>query len=290
MLYSIVTLNAYQYELAVCTMFQNEGPYLKEWIEFNILTGVEHFYLYNNKSTDNYAEVLKPYIDAGIIDCIDWPYSHAGGAHHQILAEEHCGNSIQGRVNGRAQVLAYNHCLDNVRGKVKWLMCIDTDEFLFPTKCDDLRKFLQKYEEFSVVYVNWALFGTSNIKKLSKNKLLIESLTRRASAEHPRHKKVKSIVRPEKIEWMAIHRPVKFFPGCDQIAQDKNSFENREVRINHYWTRDEEYLYRTKIDRKYFFNTTHGQDWVLTEANKLNKEKDLVIQKYVERLRKKIFN
>ena len=39
-----------KYNVAVCAIFKNEAPYLKEWIEFNHLVGVEHFYLYNNNS------------------------------------------------------------------------------------------------------------------------------------------------------------------------------------------------------------------------------------------------
>ena len=38
------------YKVSLCTIFKNEAPYLKEWIEFNHLIGVEHFFLYNNNS------------------------------------------------------------------------------------------------------------------------------------------------------------------------------------------------------------------------------------------------
>lgn len=41
------------------------------------LIGIEHFYLYNNNSTDNYEEVLKPYIDKGLVTLIDWPQEHS---------------------------------------------------------------------------------------------------------------------------------------------------------------------------------------------------------------------
>ena len=38
-----------KYNVAVCTIFKNEAPYLKEWIEFNLIAGIEHFYLYNGE-------------------------------------------------------------------------------------------------------------------------------------------------------------------------------------------------------------------------------------------------
>lgn len=56
-----------KYYLALTAIFRDEAPYLKEWIEFYRTIGVEHFYLHNHLSQDNFAEVLKPYIDDGIV-------------------------------------------------------------------------------------------------------------------------------------------------------------------------------------------------------------------------------
>src|SRR4051794_11337491 len=54
----------YQYDFTVCAIFQNEAKYLKEWIEYHRLVGAQHFYLYNNRSTDHYMDILQPYIDS----------------------------------------------------------------------------------------------------------------------------------------------------------------------------------------------------------------------------------
>lgn len=54
-------------------MFQNEAPWLKEWITYHHkVLGVDHFYLYNNDSTDDFMKILQPYIDNGIVELIDW--------------------------------------------------------------------------------------------------------------------------------------------------------------------------------------------------------------------------
>lgn len=53
------------YSLSVCSIFKNEAPYLREWIEYHLIVGIEHFYLYNNNSEDNFEEVLRPYIEKG---------------------------------------------------------------------------------------------------------------------------------------------------------------------------------------------------------------------------------
>lgn len=59
---------AYQYDLSICAIFRDEAPYLKEWIEFHRMLGVQHFYLCSHNSIDNYKDVLKPYIRKGIVE------------------------------------------------------------------------------------------------------------------------------------------------------------------------------------------------------------------------------
>ena len=72
-------LNAYQHELSVTAIFRDEAPYLREWIEYHKLLGVEHFYLYNNLSQDKCNEVLAPYVKNGEVDLIEWPESWSPG-------------------------------------------------------------------------------------------------------------------------------------------------------------------------------------------------------------------
>src|SRR5215204_456630 len=64
----VLKIEAKQERIAIATMFQNEAPYLKEWIEYHRLVGVKHFYLWNNQSEDDYLSVLQPYIDKGIVE------------------------------------------------------------------------------------------------------------------------------------------------------------------------------------------------------------------------------
>ena len=59
---------AYRYNLAMVTVLQNEAPFLPEWLEYHALytVGVEHFYLYDDGSTDELAATLAPYLAAGL--------------------------------------------------------------------------------------------------------------------------------------------------------------------------------------------------------------------------------
>ena len=106
---------------------------MKEWIEFHKIQGVEHFYLYNNNSTDNYLEVIQPYIDSKCITLVEWPYSYKPGK----TAEWH---NIQNK--------AYMHCIENYRKESTWIAVIDLDEFLFCPDGTDLRKFREPYQKF----------------------------------------------------------------------------------------------------------------------------------------------
>ena len=60
-----------KYKVSICAIFKNEAFYLKEWLEFNHLVGVEHFYMYNNKSEDRFEAVLEPYIKKGLVTLVE---------------------------------------------------------------------------------------------------------------------------------------------------------------------------------------------------------------------------
>ena len=113
-----------KYDVVVGAIFKNEAKYLKEWIEFNRIVGVQHFYMYNNFSDDNYMEVLEPYIQEGIVDLIDWPVK-------------------------QGQISAYKDCYDKHRKDAKWIGFIDIDEYIVPNKMDSIYDFLKLMRPFS---------------------------------------------------------------------------------------------------------------------------------------------
>lgn len=174
------TSKKYKYQIAACLMFYNESYFLKEWIEYHKLIGIEHFYLFNNGSTDNYLEILTPYINSGEVELYNYPVRGCNQQEH---------NRIQ------CQVI-YNHALQLARGYVKWLAIIDADEFIYPVKENSLNKVLKKYEKFGGVYADYLFFGTAHVEKVPENCLILETLNR--SAEKP-IAFGKSIVRPEKV-------------------------------------------------------------------------------------------
>src|SRR5687768_9080374 len=59
--------------LSVCSIYRDHAEYLREWIEFHRLVGVERFFLYDNESSDDHREVLAPCVERGIVVIHDWP-------------------------------------------------------------------------------------------------------------------------------------------------------------------------------------------------------------------------
>lgn len=145
------------YTFSICAIFRNEAMFLREWIEFHILVGVEHFYLYNNFSEDNYLEVLQPYIESGIVTLTDWPIESG-------------------------QLSAYLDCFKRHKNHTDWIAYIDLDEFICLRKETDIKEWIRPYKNYPTVYVNWKMFGISGVMEHDKQKTVIEQYT--ASWEH----------------------------------------------------------------------------------------------------------
>ena len=54
--------------MTIACISKNEGPYLKEWIEYHKMLGVDRIFFYDNESSDNTQDVLSTYIDSGYVE------------------------------------------------------------------------------------------------------------------------------------------------------------------------------------------------------------------------------
>ncbi len=138
-----------KYYVSICAIFKDEGCYLKEWIEFHKIIGIEHFYLYNNFSSDNYLEILAPYIDAGDVTLIDWPIP-------------------------QGQMSAYQDCFNKFRDNTNWLAFIDIDEFIIPNSTDTIGEFMTQFENRPSLLIYWRFFGASGLIDRDINGLVVE--------------------------------------------------------------------------------------------------------------------
>lgn len=141
-----------KYTFSIVSVFKNEASYMREWIEFHLLMGTDHFYLYNNNSTDNFLEVLKPYVEQGIVTLTEWP-------------------EIPG------QISAYKNWYDNYRHESNWISFLDLDEFLCPTDDSDIKQWLEKHCKYPLYAIYWRMFGTSGCTEGSDEQLVMERYT-----------------------------------------------------------------------------------------------------------------
>ena len=250
--------------LSVCAIYRNEARYLPEWLEFHRLVGVERFFLYNNRSTDDHLEVLTPYVDEGSVVWHDWP---------MFPGQREC----------------YESCVSEHRADARWMAFIDIDEFLFSPPGGPVPDVLREFEERPAVVVNSIFYGTS-FHETSPEGLAIENYTRRIVLDAPRNRIVKSIVDPTRT--LRIGNVAHYFRYAERAkAWNEQGHAvagelTREVsverlRINHYFTRSQEER-REKLKRP---GILHGMlvpriEEVEDRDNTLNQEVDEILVPY----------
>jgi len=228
----------FECEVAVCAVFKDEGPYLREWVLFHMAQGVQRFYLYDNFSCDHMLWNLEDLVCSGIVKIIPWPFDYCD-----------C------RGFDEMRCCAYMNCIENIRNKVRWCAFLDCNEFLFLKSCFPLNVFLKKFKEYGAVAVNRQVFGTSNIPIAPCGKL-IQTLFWKCHPKHNCCKAVKLIVQPKYVVSCISPRHFIFKIGklcvnakkkelidgkCKDICVDK-------ICINHYIFRDLKY-YHTFLHR-----------------------------------------
>jgi hypothetical protein len=250
-------------DIAICCVFQNEAEWLKEWIEFHRLIGVEHFYLYNNLSQDDYLEVLEPYVEEGIVELFDFPKTP---------------------FKNTDQLTVYNHALRLSREQNDWLAIIDTDEFITPMEQQSLKEYLKDKKNYGGIFAKWQLFGTSGVKFLEPDELLIEKLIYKAPDNDGHHIRGKSIVRP-------IYTKRVWDPHEAKYLKDRRLLKPgiNQIRINHYYVRTEDFLFNVKIPRiKRWNKVLMSVDDLLDFLPIANSTLDSTMLRFVEPLRRAI--
>lgn len=271
----VVLKDHYKYDLAITATIQNEAPYLKEWIEYHKMLGAQHFYIFNNASQDNIAEVLQPYLASGLVDLLYEP---------QIAKGVQEWSQLQGALFDKAISLA--------KGEAKWLALLDMDEFLVPLQKDNLVDFLADYEDYPGLVVNWQMFGTSGVKKIPSDKLMIEMLVMKAPPLSDENHHIKSIVRPEYVKEAHLHIAAYKKP-YQPVNSDKEPLANKErqkivvdkIQLNHYWTRDEDFFYTVKLAHRAAWESKETSE---ARKNALSQVRDHSMDRFVEPLKKQM--
>ena len=278
-------------KVAIFSQFRDEARFLKEWIEFHILVGIDKFYLIDHCSKDNPEKVLQPYIDNGIV---------------VLYKENEETNLEENSINNIAR--AHNMWLKNINRianstEEDWFIFLNQDEFIFPLEnFANIKEYLLSVPaEVGHVGVCNKTFGHSDYV-LKEKELLIEKLTKCGSRKDKsnaagHHCWTKSFVRKSAFEsYTNVHYAniKKGYKRTDVLFNENNihTEKNRtlnpifeKVRINHYRWRDYQYALE-KVAM--YENWGRATSCNLSLAKMFEEEHDYEIQRHVPGLKEKL--
>lgn len=267
-----------KYSLAICAIFRDETFFLKQWIEFHQLMGADHFYLYNNSSSDDYLSILQPYVDQGLVELIEWPVE----THNQ---KEYLT---------QLQLPAYNDALSKVKHTARWAAFIDLDEFLCPIYHKNMVDLLDEYQECAALAINWQTFGTSGIEQLENDQLIIENFVWKAPSWWEINKHIKVIVQPATVRCFQNPHYCVFEDGFYAVDSHKTLLKNlREVkpiqidvvRIHHYWFGDRNWFMSHKLPRRKKWGISITSSYIDQFIDSFNQEKDESMLRFIPRIK-----
>ena len=236
--------NLFPYDLAVVAIFKDEAEYLDEWIDYHFLAGVNHFYLYNNDSSDDYQKVLAPYIEKNLVTLTDW--------------------------SGRLMMYpAYDDATEKYRFECRYMAFIDIDEFIFPKTNQSIfevvDEILSADSKAAALGINWQIFGSNGKVKADYSRGVLERFTGRApndwvvilsEDEMIGNVTIKSIVNPRRVDcWWSPHY-ANYFHGFHSVNSAGVKTLNitgypittDKIVLNHYYTKSQE-EFLNKINR-----------------------------------------
>ena len=225
-----VDKNLFLYDLAVVAIMKNEAPYVKEWLDYHLAAGVDHFYIYDNESPDNFKEVLQPYIDAGIVT-----YKFFPGVGRQIEA--------------------YIEAFKAYRFFCRYMAFIDADEFIFPQNTNKsivevTDEILNSVQDSAALEIQWMMYGSNNLETADYSKGVLERFTRRAVNCGSG---VKTIANPRRIKYLTTPHYMEYFPGTEVVTEsnsEKKYAVSDKILINHYRLKSREEFLNKNNDFK----------------------------------------
>jgi len=135
-----------KYFLSVVAIFKNEADVMKEWIDHHLQQGVDHFFLVNHNSTDNFSSILSRY------------------GRNKI--------TVLNDTRMYSQVKIMNELIHKIKRDTDWIMSIDLDEYMYVRQTSQSKQYgstvssalsvIEKENNLSCqILVNWIIFGSS---------------------------------------------------------------------------------------------------------------------------------
>jgi glycosyltransferase involved in cell wall biosynthesis len=269
---------------AICLIVRNEASDIAEWIALHALIGFDTQIIFDNRSEDATADIIRRAARLHDIRYHYWP------------------NSSQ-----QSQTAAYDAACEAYKLEFDWIAFVDSDEFLITAIEEPINTFLARFERWSGIAVSWAVYG-SNGHKDAPPGTVIENFTRRAPTSFFAARHVKSIIRPtfaarcinphcfelrshidgsycdanerHMLWWLAPERG-GILPGLGRAEPDYTA-----CRVNHYFTRSKAH-WRAKLRRGYPSDVAIRKMEEFAEYDR-NEIEDPVALRYLQPLREGI--
>ena len=227
--------------IGLISVFKNEDHILEEWITHYRNQGVDHFFLVDNDSNDNYMQILRKYIDQNIVTLAVDPTPYAQVDHLNKFLHE-CAN--------------YN-----------WIIVVDLDEFVYARNgYNTIKEYLSVLpKEISSVHIPWKMFGSNG--HFHQPPSVIPHFTTRMQLPETENYSIcsKSISRGNKITSLNLHACQFNDPNgisitsCNMEQLDQNALtsvnaseqilQNSCLHLNHYAIQSWGYFSNIKMTR-----------------------------------------
>lgn len=261
----------FEHDLALVTCVRNEASYMAEWVMYHHMVGFSKILIYDNGSNDNLTEVMKPFMQRGIVEVIDYP-----------------GECMQ--------VAAFSDAISRVKGIARYVAFMDADEFILTYKEDEsisdvVKDILHQHPDASGVAVGWLMFGSSH-HKTRPDGLVTEEYRYRADEDFM--KNIKTIGNPRLMDsFLSPHYPNYLFAGYNVDENGRTIYSSfnyhksvRRLIINHYFTKSEAEC-MAKIAKGIATVGTPRTKRIFTERDR-NDVYDDTILRYLPELKKRL--
>ena len=199
-----------KYFLGVLTYFKNERSSIYEWILHYKKWGVDHIWMIDNGSKDNYN--IDQFIKEGFVTVYKEP--------------------------NLSQQNSYNKYVTEIKKEVKWLGVFDMDEFLYSKEKDNLKQVISNInKDNKIISIQMTIFFPSTFE--SKESIIEMNIQRKCfdSNKHP-----KCLFNLDLINRVSIH-------GFGVNKKLHLTADKTLLCINHYRYGSFEYLYGIKEGR-----------------------------------------
>lgn len=255
--YALASSSEPPFNVAVCSLVQNEAPYIAEWMAYHRMIGVDHFFIYDNNSTDNLEAAVAPFHARGWVTLVKPTYSTMDTKVWDFQKE--CSMRNELALSSR------------------WLGTFDVDEFLIlpgmvSSQLGGLLSILKRYEEnlnCTGLVLDRYDFGPGLHLQPPKTGLVIENYIERSIDLGPY---IQSIEHWPKLIGMPKY---EVFDGVHWYDEEKSSGRSclsdgrpplraerskvfEPLRFHHYYTRSKSECIEKSERRK---SDNKGRDW-----------------------------